>query len=1174
MVFRKLRPLLLALMFVLALGCASALAEASVSGSAFLDTDGNGLLTTGEQLMTGAPIRLEKKTDTGWETVADSQTDLYGAYAFTGLEAGQYRLVCILRNYTLYASHLGGGQGATEEGLLCSDILSLSDGDSVQGMDIALGQSASLSLTAYQDANGDGEKGKYEKALSGVTARLLMDGEAAAEASTDKDGNAVLYAAPGQYTLQIALPQGYVLSASGSQNSFDGQDQKTSGMDVSLEGQTLYAAARQVGSLSGMVFEDMNNNGVLDEGEPGVEGVVLHIEGKKTGISRDEASDADGLYCFENLPDDTYTITARLPEGMLFARYSKTGGDLRSIFSGSTRERQYSVKKAAQVTDKNVGLVQRGAIRGQAFLDLNYNGLLDEGEPGYAGVTVEAIKLSNGESMGKTVTGEDGSFVIENLRGGDYRLRAILPEDGSIFTVTGEGTADTVNLFQQKNTRRESSIQPLSIVSGGEASALIGVAQGAVITGTVFEDADYSGVKNGKEKALSGIKVYAVDGDGNIVAGDTTGNKGTYRLSGILPGEYTVQVQRKKGYGFTRLRDTQKGGNHVVALESEIGVTAPITVEMGQTYADVNAGMLPSSTVSGKLFYDANDNGLWDETEPGAVQVQLRLYSEDAEMDLTQTVSADGSYFFDGVMPGTYTLTCLLPEHYEMARTASGGNTLSTPETSKFKVTMGQGVEMELFGVVELGSYQGVAFRDSNGNGVQDAGEEALSGLRIAFSGPTEAETTTGPDGVFSLTGLRPGSYSLTVQAPENTIFSHSPDEDGVVWPAESVAAFGDFPWDALTSHTQKAVGLCAPGSIQGQIWLDEDQNGRQAVTEWLMTGLSLRLVDESTGETVAQTTTDETGFTFANVRPGQYAVQFDLPAQSSPAADESAFALTGSVMSQTGLTVSEGQQVGGLSAGLVSTTSIGGTAYLDENGQRSPVAGVTVTLLKEGQQIASAQTDETGAYRFDGLWPGQYTLVASRPQGLTFVRQDDPNYGENATVIAVSGDADGSSSAFRLDMARHQLQSDILYIKPAKVGDLAWLDENGNGLLDGDEHRLPGVTIRLVQNGQTVYETVTDAYGYYLLDNVYPGSYVLVASADASLAPTQSVEELRIISSCLTSGDGLNAQSEPFEVLSGSDNRNFDVGYVLREGMTLPEAMAQEGPGRDWTLTNTPKED
>ena len=39
---------------------------------------------------------------------------------------------------------------------------------------------------------------------------------------------------------------------------------------------------------------------------------------------------------------------------------------------------------------------------------------------------------------------------------------------------------------------------------------------------------------------------------------------------------------------------------------------------------------------------------------------QVRLVSEDGEIDLTQTPAEDGSYFFDGVMPGRYTL------HYQM----------------------------------------------------------------------------------------------------------------------------------------------------------------------------------------------------------------------------------------------------------------------------------------------------------------------------------------------------------------------------------------------------------------------------------------------------------------------------------------------------------------------------
>ena len=1125
---------------------ALAAGQSAVTGCAYVDANQNGVCDGGEQLMAGAPVYLERLMNGEWTPMNNQQLteSSQGAFQFTGLENGTYRVVCPLENYRLYASSIGGAAETTADGMACSAAFDVAEGQTVDGMDIGLAESARVTLKATQGS----------RALPGVV--MTLNGSL--QLTTSADGQADRYVRPGQYTLTLTLPQGYSLTRQA--DSLDGQTIALTGGQT----QAYELDARQAGSLSGMVFEDMNNNGVLDEGEPGVEGVTVHLEGKKSGAAMDVTSGEDGLYVFENLPDDVYTISAALPEGMLFARYSKTGGDLRSIFSGATRQRQYPVKNAAQVTDKNIGLVQKGAIRGTAFLDLNYNGVMDEGEPGYEGVTLEAIKISNGESLGKTVTGKDGSFALENLRGGDYRLRAILPDDGSIFTVTA--TADQGNRFEQKNGRRESSVQPYSIVSGGEAYALVGVARGATITGTVFEDADYNGVLNGKEKILSGLKVQAVDGDGNAVASDTTGAKGSYKLSGILPGTYTVQVQRKKGYGFTRVRDSEKGGNHVIALEGEMGVTAPITVTMGESYADVNAGMLPSSTVSGQLFQDSNDNGLWDENEPGMVQAQVRLYSQEAEIDLTQPVQADGSFFFDGVMPGEYTLTYVLPEHCEMARTADGGNTARATDIT-ITVTMGEKAAAPLAGAVELGTYEGVAFHDANGNGVQDPGEEPVYGATLTFTPDrataSQVQVSSDVDGRFSVQGLRPANYTLSAEAADGMIFSHSPDGDGVLWPAQETASIARFPWTALTNRTPKALGLAQPGSIRGEIWMDENQNGKQGDGEWIMTGLTVTLTSEQ-GESV-HAQTDEQGFRFDNVRPGTYTVSFELPAQSSPAG-EGTFDLSGNTMRQQGVTMAEGQQRSGLNAGLVSRTSIGGKAYLDENGSRTPVEGITVRLMQDGKAAASAVTGEDGSYRFDGLWPGQYTLTASMPDGMIFVRPNDPNYPEGATVMS---DRQGESVAIQLEMAKHQLDSNILYIKPAKVGDLAWLDENANGLLDGDEKRLPNIAVTLVQDGKVQYETATDAYGYYQFADVYPGTYVLVAHADTALTPTTPVTELRIISSCLTSGDGETAQSDPFDVVSGSDNRNFDLGYVLRDGQQLPESMAQPAPGRNWLKTN-----
>ena len=109
-------------------------------------------------------------------------------------------------------------------------------------------------------------------------------------------------------------------------------------------------------------------------------GVTVRIEGSRTGTVREITTDETGEYLFDFLPDDMYTISATLPEGMLYARYSQTGGDLRSIFTGSNVTREFAVRDAARLADKNIGVVENGVISGVAFLDLNYNGRRDEGE--------------------------------------------------------------------------------------------------------------------------------------------------------------------------------------------------------------------------------------------------------------------------------------------------------------------------------------------------------------------------------------------------------------------------------------------------------------------------------------------------------------------------------------------------------------------------------------------------------------------------------------------------------------------------------------------------------------------------------------------------------------------------------------------------------------------------
>lgn len=1147
-------------------------AGGEVSGCAYVDANENLVHDESEQLITGVPVRLELRDGGAWTEAARTETDLYGKYAFTGLSAGEYRVICTLSGQELYAVSVGTSM-ASEAGAVVGDAVTLEEGKSVSGGDVGLAPSARLALTVFQDSNGDGKRGDYDRGVPGIEVTLLEGETPLDSTSTDSDGKAALYARAGRYTVRVTLPAGYGISDGSVQS-------RTVDLDVSFatgEEEALTLAVAPVGALGGRVFEDMDNDGIMGDGDPGVAGVTVRIEGNRTGTVREITTDETGEYLFDFLPDDMYTISATLPEGMLYARYSQTGGDLRSIFTGSNITREFPVRDAARVMDKNIGVVENGVISGVAFLDLNCNGRLDEGEPGYAGVTVEALRGSGSESQGKTETGEDGAFRLEGLRGGDYQLRAILPDDGSIFSVTAEGAASEVNRFEQRSTRREFTIGGLTLSSGGETTALVGVARIASVSGVVFEDAGYDGVLGEEDKRLSGIRVYAVDASGQSVADATTNSRGEYTLTGLMPGVYTVEVQRKADYGFTRLRPAEDGGSHVTALVGEMGVTAEMDIAMGEALTGVNAGMLPASTVSGVFFHDVNDNGLRDENEIGMLGAEVRLVSEDGEIDLTQTPAEDGTYFFDGVMPGRYTLHYLLGEHREMAKVVEGGNTVAHdgPDTvyGPFEVVMGEALTLPVAGAVTLGNFSGTVFEDLNANGQWDEGEKALAGAAVTLTpdrtGIEAAQAVTGADGAFDLEGLRPAGYTLTVALPEGYIFS---------CPLEGLA-FGTLgeqslvcAWQTLTDRTDKAIGAVKPGSISGVIWLDENEDGARGEGELLMSGVSLELVDERGGAVVKRTASTDQGFRFDNVRPGTYTVRLTLPDQSSPAADSaSTFVANGLRMTQTGVTVEAGEDVDGLTTGLVSATSVAGRLYLDENGARTPLAGVTVSLYKGGElsPLMTVLTDDSGRYRFDGLWPADYYLEAGLPSGTIFVRPDDPNYESGASAVTASGEGAGTSELFYLHMAQHRLDMDVIYIKPARVGDLAWLDENGNGLVDEGEPGIPGITVQLLQDGEAVYETVTDAYGYYLFTDVYPGAYTLVAKAYPELTPTRQVESLRIISSCLVGGDGNEAHSDPFEVESGSLNVNYDLGYLLREGESLPSAITAP-PTRDWTLSNT----
>jgi len=68
------------------------------------------------------------------------------------------------------------------------------------------------------------------------------------------------------------------------------------------------------GSISGMKFHDLNNNGVKDEGEQGLEGWVISAYNESSEELFVDTTDANGYYSFENLPGLGYYTVEEQPQ--------------------------------------------------------------------------------------------------------------------------------------------------------------------------------------------------------------------------------------------------------------------------------------------------------------------------------------------------------------------------------------------------------------------------------------------------------------------------------------------------------------------------------------------------------------------------------------------------------------------------------------------------------------------------------------------------------------------------------------------------------------------------------------------------------------------------------------------------------------------------------------------
>ena len=1146
------RGWLVLLLFIILLSVCSysALAEESgrVSGLVWLDKTPDGELGAGETGVGSVKISLEGREPNGAaRTVAGAVTAKSGDFYFEALPAGEYRLCIEGPQDYRFTIHGGGSAALPASGNVSyTPWFYLEEGASLLQNVGMLRTNCAVTLIAFVDENANGGRMQSEPLVKGVQAELLYEygGEiyTVATALTDRDGQAFFQRlSPAAYQVRVVLPDQYVVGPLGQKiNSFYNcilANEDNTGLSAPFtlapkESLGMGVGMVRTGSLSGKIWYDADFDGKWGRDEGGLTGAEITLYSPQLNLSRTSSPAGDGSYAFRGLQPGDYQLEFALPEGMVF---TYPGESMLSEPAG-----RGSVSVSIQV-DVNTSLGPVGAMPAAGlsvafYQDTNLNGLRDAGEPSLPGVRVTA---SQGGKKTETVTSdENGEAVFHSLRGGETQLSAVLPE-GFLFS------ADLENLFSADGAQAEA--QAVLSLDGTEPRAeySAAVTAAASISGMLFEDADNTGFYHAGSLPLSGFTVLAVADDGREAARAQTDAAGAYTLSPLLPGSYTVRFLLDDAYVASPYTGDQEGEtNHIRTQTPEYGETDALSLAPGQAASRVDGGVFRAGMVDGYVLMDeayaSPENGY------GLEGISVILLQDGVPFsDYTYGVTDETGYFFiKGVLPGTYTLSYVLPDSVALTGPqAAQRRILSDPFTT------------ESGSQVHMPELRGLYTSTLSGSILCGEGQADFTAV-LTLAGttvPQVYEISAQPNETYAFTGLLPDLYTLTVTLPEGMVFGALPGSP--IAPAAENRASATLSFAMGKSLMNANILASLPVSLSGGLYYD-DLSASRDEAESGAEGRELSLWLDGVQLSSVQTDS-EGGFRFSRLVPNNYELRVQL--------DENEEIL------QPG----NGRQEGGefilplaltedvhMDFPILRYASVSGALW-SMDGSLSGVQGISVSLFDEdGEMLSSAETDAEGAFSFGRLMPGEYFLAASLPQGYLFARSQDTASRES--YIQSLPDGGTHAVSFRLAMGDDLSGVDIGMGAMGRIGDQAWLDENGNGMQDIGEPAMPGVGIQLYQYGELIAETQTDVYGRYLLSDLHPGEYEMRVTMPKELKPTLRQTEFPLVASIMPESDDLTVSVPGVVVPSGSQNLHCDLGFALRKKGVYPPQMDQI-PQKDW---------
>ncbi len=1021
---------------------------------------------------------------------------------------------------------------------------------------VSAGQDGRISGVAFFDADADGvmdmeESGRY----AGMTVSLVSaSGDVVNTVRTGANGEYAFDSiSSGVYTVrfdageQVVFSRGALYSAHAISGVEDTRFGASSSMridgdhtDYVVNVGCIYAA-----EVSGAVFERLS-----DGAQAGFS--ALTVEMRAVGSGEDDepilvVTEGTGEFRFARLLPGTYEFAIDVPNGYM-CREAQDGRITKVITLEAGDAQLFGtpvLEKAAAVT---------GAVR----VDKGGDGVIEEDAQPLAGVKVTLLSAQDGhtQEIGETITDAGGMYGFEPLLPGEYSVLFELDGDWA-FTRYGEDSL-VYGAVSQSGSTKSFELAPGEMKT--EVNA--GVTIPARLLVSVFKDTQYDGQKGAYEEMLSGVSLSLIrieNGQDAEEIAKVTDETGMVTFEGVSPGEYVLGYEMPGQWRTTKQVDpasTNYAVSDVPQSTQSVGRSAPFTLTMGQTNGRMSIGAMLSGAVTGMVYYDDNDNAKREEGENACPGVTAELMSGDTVV--AQAFSGeDGSYRFEGLAPGRYTVRFTAQEGCGFSGTErtvarggvqeSDGNVSSTKPVS---VSGESGAVVCDAGVVRLASVSGVIWEDRDADRLLGSSERAMDGLNVNLmdgSGRSILKkTVTDEQGRFVFDSLKPGSYKLRVDGRDGYVFSGA--LEGGALPLESERDGRGYSASFTLLGGVKAenigFGLLTQGVLSGAVWEDRDFSGTWDEGENGLRGATVALIDENGSEIARRQTVRSGEFSFDRLMPGAYTLRVTLEdgyVFTSDGGESAAAHVISHTTDVAAGTLAMGGAIENVRIGALQSASVSGVVWFDDDddGRRQEryegLPGVKAVLemisgKNAGRKIETL-TDENGAYLFDGVMPGDAKVSFELMDGYAFARQIAG--ARRVSVVPKTDALIAETAAFAISAGEKRADMDVGAVGVGTVSGRIWEDTAYDGRQDANEPGVGGVQIELVDrvSGVTAVSAYTDENGEYAIGFARKGDYVLRMTLPEGMIFT-------------TVGDGVVAG---LDVEAGQTN-----GFVLGMGESM----------------------